>query len=76
MKVFRFRGGVHPESCKTPSAVKAIEDLPLPERLYVPLQQHIGAPAKPEVAIGQRVYKGQLLAHSQGMISAPVHAPS
>ncbi len=76
MKVFRFRGGVHPESHKTPSATKAIEDLPLPERLYVPLQQHIGAPAKPEVAIGQRVYKGQLLAHSQGMISAPVHAPS
>ncbi len=76
MKLFRFHGGVHPEANKIPSAIKPIEDLPLPRRLYIPLQQHIGAPARPEVEVGQHVYKGQLLAHSQGMISAPVHAPT
>lgn len=76
MKLFRFRGGVYPEANKISSAVKPIEDLPLPRRLYIPLQQHIGAPAKPEVEVGQYVRKGQLFAHSQGMISAPVHAPT
>lgn len=76
MKLFRFRGGVHPQSNKVLSADRAIEAMPLSERLYIPLQQHIGAPAEPRVKQGERVLKGQLLAHSQGMISAPVHAPT
>lgn len=76
MKLFRFRGGIHPEDRKQPTADCPIEPLPLPARLYIPLQQHIGAPAEPQVRVGQRVLKGQLLAHSQGAVSAPVHAPS
>ncbi len=76
MKLFRFRGGVHPESHKQATGSKAIEAMPLQKRLYVPLQQHIGAPAEPQVRIGDQVLKGQLLANSQGAISAPVHAPS
>lgn len=76
MKLFRFRGGVHPDSHKQATGDKAIEVLPLPARLYVPVQQHIGAPAEPKVQVGEKVLKGQLLAHSQGAISAPVHAPS
>jgi len=75
VKLFRFRGGVHPESHKE-AGDKAIEVLPLPAKLYVPVQQHIGAPAETEVQIGNKVLKGQLLAHSQGAISAPIHAPS
>jgi electron transport complex protein RnfC len=46
----------------------------MPALLHIPLQQHIGAPATPAVRRGQWVAKGQLLANSQGMISAPVHA--
>lgn len=76
MKLFRFRGGVHPETKKEGTSGLEIESLPLPSHLYIPLQQHIGAPAEPEVTIGQHVLKGELLAHSQGMISAPVHAPT
>lgn len=76
MKLFRIRGGVHPDDCKTRTAQLAIEDLPLPELLHIPLQQHIGTPAAPVVRRGETVRKGQLLAHSQGMISAPVHAPT
>lgn len=73
----RIRGGVHPEGHKTATAEKPIAmGFPLPERLYIPLQQHIGQPAEPAVKIGQRVLKGDLLAHSQGMLSAPVHAPT
>ena len=75
-KLFRIRGGVHPHDCKTLSADKAIEDLPIPSLLHIPLQQHIGAAAKPAVKRGDHVLKGQLLANSQGMISAPIHAPT
>ncbi|NTV94414.1 MAG: electron transport complex subunit RsxC [Thiobacillus sp.] len=70
------RGGVHPEGRKELSADAPICALPMPPRLYVSLQQHIGAPANPVVAVGDKVLKGQLIAASQGMISAPVHAPT
>ena len=76
MKLFRFRGGVHPKAYKELSADQAIEKLPLPEKLYIPLQQHIGEPADPAINIGQKVLKGDLLGHSHGVISAPVHASS
>ena len=76
MKLFKLRGGVHPEGRKTLSADTPIRALPLPKRLIVPLQQHIGAPASPVVAIGDCVKKGQLIATGQGTISAPVHAPT
>ena len=58
------------------SADRTIRVLPLPKRLFVPLQQHIGAPATPVVQVGDKVLKGQLIAAGQGMISAPVHAPT
>ncbi|MGW8311163.1 MAG: electron transport complex subunit RsxC [Thiogranum sp.] len=76
MKLFRISGGIHPEDRKTLSAGRPIEALPLPALLHIPLQQHIGTAASPVVRRGDRVLKGQLLAHSQGMISAPVHAPT
>jgi electron transport complex protein RnfC len=75
-KLFRIRGGVHPDDQKHFSADQAIVDLPMPPLLHIPLQQHIGAPAAPLVQRGELVKKGQLLARSQGMISAPVHAPT
>jgi electron transport complex protein RnfC len=76
MKLFKIRGGVHPQDRKGLSAHLAIEDLPLPPLLHIPMQQHIGAPATPAVRRGDRVAKGQLLAYSQGAVSAPVHAPT
>lgn len=76
MKLFRFRGGIHPPARKEGSAAARIEQLPLPQRLFVPMQQHIGAAAEPVVKIGQHVLKGQLLAKATGAISAPVHAPT
>ena len=76
MKLFQLRGGVHPESYKELAAERAIRVLPMPERLFVPLQQHVGAPAQPLVQIGDRVLKGQLIGAGQGTISAPIHAPT
>ena len=75
-KLFRIRGGVHPDENKQATAGSRIVDTPLPEQLFIPLQQHIGAPAEPIVQRGMKVLKGQLLANSQGVISAPVHAPT
>ncbi|MGR8999021.1 MAG: electron transport complex subunit RsxC [Gammaproteobacteria bacterium] len=73
----RIRGGVHAEQHKAATATQAIvNNFPLPEKLYIPLQQHVGKPAEPLIRVGDKVLKGQLLAYSQGMISAPVHAPS
>lgn len=73
----RLRGGIHAEEHKHETAGLSIAlDLPLPKKLYIPVQQHVGKPAEPLVKVGQPVLKGQLLAHSQGSISAPVHAPS
>lgn len=76
MKLFRIRGGVHPDDCKAMTALRPIETLPLPKALYVPLHQHIGAPASPVVHRGEHVLKGQLLARGKGRITAPVHAPT
>jgi electron transport complex protein RnfC len=68
--------GVHPDDRKRPAADAPLRALPLPERLHVPLQQHIGAAARPIVLAGQKVLKGQLLAEAQGATSAAIHAPT
>jgi electron transport complex protein RnfC len=73
----RIRGGIHAEEHKAATATQAIvNNFPLPKKLYIPLQQHVGKPAEPLIRVGDTVLKGQLLAYSQGLISAPVHAPS
>jgi electron transport complex protein RnfC len=73
----RLRGGIHAKEHKSETSSKPIAtNLPLPKKLYIPVQQHVGKPAEPVVKVGDKVLKGQLLAHSQGNISAPVHAPS
>lgn len=66
--------GVHPDDNKRPAADAPLRHLPLPARLFIPLQQHVGQPARPIVLVGQKVLKGQLIAEAQGRISAPVHA--
>lgn len=70
-----IRWGVHPvNDHKRPVSDQPVARLPLPQRLFLPLQQHVGAPARPIVQIGDHVLKGQLLAESAANISAPVHA--
>ena len=72
-----IRGGVHATEHKSETSGKPIVyDFPLPSKLYIPLQQHVGKPAEPLIKVGDHVLKGQLLAYSQGAISAPVHAPT
>ncbi len=69
-----FPGGLHMPDNKAMSLGTPIAVMPLPKRLVIPLQQHIGAPAKPIVKVGDRVLKGQVLARPEGFVSVPVHA--
>lgn len=72
----RFPGGLKLEPNKSQSLQQPVRAARLPERLYVPLSQHIGEPAEPLVREGDSVLKGQLIARSLSYISAPVHAPT
>ena len=74
LKLFTFKKGVHPEDWKKFTNAKAIEELPLPDMVYIPLQQHIGAPCKPLVQKGDRVKTGQKIAESDAFVSAPIHS--
>ena len=67
-------GGVHPNDSKYAREC-AIEELPLPQTVYVSMAQHLGAPAKPLVAPGDKVLVGQVIAEPGGFISAFVHSP-
>lgn len=66
-------GGVHPHDCKI-SADSAIEIFPLPQRMYISMSQHLGAPAKPLVQKGDKVKAGQMIGASAGFISANIHS--
>jgi len=71
-----FHGGLQLPGHKLLSACGPVGKVPLPDRLYVPLHQHIGEPAVPLVETGARVLKGELIARAEGYVSVPVHAPS
>ena len=75
-EIFPFHGGVHPPENKAQSTQLTIGQLPLPEKLVLPLRQHIGNIPKIKVLIGDYVLKGQLLAEAEGAVSAAIHAPT
>ncbi|HOX24485.1 MAG TPA: electron transport complex subunit RsxC [Candidatus Krumholzibacteria bacterium] len=75
MALRSFRGGVHPREHKELTEHKALQVMPPPAEICVPLGQHLGKPANPLVKKGDRVRQGQVLAEASGFISAPVHSP-
>jgi len=70
-----FRGGVHPRDEKALTRDLPLQDMPDPDVLLLPLQQHLGRPSVPAVKKGEWVREGQLLAEAQDGISAVVRAP-
>ena len=66
-------GGVHPADKKI-SAGCRIEVLPTPQTVYISMAQHLGAPATPVVAAGDKVKAGQVIGEPAGFISAYVHS--
>ena len=72
MKIKTFSmGGIHPEENKLTHEVPTIV-ADLPKQAIFPLSQHIGAPAKPVVAKGDKVKVGTLIAEAGGFVSAPI----
>ncbi|RJQ21238.1 MAG: electron transport complex subunit RsxC [Nitrospiraceae bacterium] len=69
-----FERGIHPKYNKELSSGKPVSAVKLPQRIVVPLSQHIGAPAKCEVKIGDEVKKGQVIGSPSGFVSSPVHS--
>ena len=74
MAKLTFLGGIHPYDGKDLSKDKPIQEVLPGSELVYPLSQHIGAPAKPVVAKGDRVLAGQKIAESGAFVSAPIHA--
>jgi electron transport complex protein RnfC len=70
LKTFRI-GGVHPEENKLTHEVATVV-AELPKQAVFPLSQHIGAPAKPVVAKGDKVKVGTMIAEAGGFVSAPI----
>ena len=72
MNIRTFRiGGVHPEENKLTHDVET-KVAALPKQAIFPLSQHIGAPAKPVVAKGDKVKVGTMIAEAGGFVSAPI----
>lgn len=69
-----FHGGIHPKDNKKLSREQSIEVAPIPQKVVIPLSQHIGSQATPVVEKGDIVKKGQVIAKSTGYVSANIHA--
>ncbi len=74
MKSITFPGGIHPPYFKDISLAEPLRKAPLPDRVAIPLLQHIGAPNEPVVNKGDYVEDGQLIGKSDSFISSPVHS--
>ena len=72
MGLVTFKGGIHPYEGKELSMEQPVKTLlPQGEMVY-PCVQHIGAPAKPVVKVGEEVLMGQKIAEAGGFISSDI----
>lgn len=74
MKRATFRGGIHLDGHKELTSGLETIAARIPDRVYIPLSQHIGAPCVPLVVAGDEVRKGQKIGMAKGFVSAPIHA--
>ena len=72
----KIPGGLRLDANKSQSLSDAVRQARIPERLFVPLSQHIGEAAEPLLEVGDSVLKSQRIARSNSYISAPLHAPT
>ena len=67
-----FKGGVHPKYMKAPDVPVTV--IAPPPQVVIPMSQHIGAPCKPIVSVGDYVKMGQRIGENPAPVSAPIHA--
>ena len=48
--------------------------MPLPSKIVLSMNQHIGAPASPVVAKGDQVYVGTVVGKAGGFVSSDIHS--
>ncbi len=63
---------IHVEHHKNTSECPT-QKIPLPDKLYISMVQHIGAPCQPTVSAGDLVKVGQVIGDSEAFVSAPIH---
>ncbi len=68
-----FFGGIHPKYNKEMSTGITSFLSVKPAQVVIPLQQHIGAPCKPLVQVGDKVLRYQKIGDGEGLC-VPVHA--
>lgn len=69
----RVLNSIHLEHRKSTMDL-ATEVMPVPDRVYISVVQHIGAPCEPLVEPGDYVKVGQLIADTEAFVSAPIHS--
>jgi electron transport complex protein RnfC len=71
--VKKGRGGVSVSHNKN-TAELPVERMPIPDKVVISMQQHIGVPCTPIVKVGDEVAVGQKIGDSDKFVSAPIHA--
>jgi len=70
-----FDNGIHPPDCKAFSRDRAIEVMPPPDKVVLPLLQNIGAPCEAIVKPKQEVAIGEIIGEGKAFVSASLHSP-
>lgn len=72
-KPFRTQGGARVPHRKHTTDMQSVI-MPSPKTVTIAMQQHIGAPCKPVVAVGDAVYVGTVVGDSDAFVCAPIHS--
>ncbi len=70
---FHSKGGANVPHHKNTAQTESVF-MPPPDKVVLPMQQHIGAICTPTVKKGDYVYAGQVVGNSEAYVSAPIHA--
>ncbi len=68
------KGGIHPDEHKELTEGLAIEVMPPPSQVVLPLSMHFGAIAKPTVKKKQEVHEGEEIAVVEKALGASIHS--
>ena len=74
MGLLTFKGGIHPPDKKELAKDSLIRPAKIPQRVVIPLSQHVGAPCKSVVVINQEVKKGEVIGEPGGEVLDPLVA--
>lgn len=69
----KFKGGAAVPHYKNTASCKTLK-MNVPEKVLIPMLQHIGAPCETVVSKGDYVKVGQIIGSSDKLVSSPVHS--